>query len=173
MTLTRNSKIAVATVATCTTLLMTGCGVFKKELRTEIEIDSTPEKIWSTLMNFEEFPNWNPMIRKATGEAVPGGKLDVFIQAEGTKGMAFNPTVVKVDQNREFSWLGKVGMRGIFDGKHVFSIEPIDQNTTLFIHREEFSGVMTPLAMPFIADDTLRGFNEMNVALKQLVEQPE
>lgn len=111
------------------------------------------------------------MIRKVTGEAVVDEKLDIFVQAEGTKGMGFKPTVLEIDENREFRWLGKVGMRGIFDGQHIFTIEPIDVGTIRFVHREEFSGVMIPLAMPVIGDDTLRGFNDMNNALKRRVEQ--
>jgi len=152
-------------------LQSSGCSVFNKEIHTEIEIKGTPEKVWSVLMEFEEFPNWNPMIRKARGEAVLGRKLEIFVQAEGARGMAFKPTVVKVDLNREFRWLGKVGIRGVFDGEHIFSIEPIDGDTVRFVHREQFGGLMTPLILPFIANDTVRGFNDMNSALKSRVEQ--
>ena len=173
MTFTDKSRRFFGAVAICPVLLLTGCSVFNEELHTEIEIDSTAEKVWAALMDFEEYPNWNPMIREASGQAAPGEQLEVFIQAEGTKGMAFKPTVVKVDENREFRWLGKLGVRGIFDGEHIFTIETVDENTVRFIHREEFSGAMIPLAMPFIAEDTQRGFNDMNAALKRLVEQSE
>ena len=38
-----------------------------KELRTEIEIQSTAERVWQLLTDFPSFPQWNPFIRKASG----------------------------------------------------------------------------------------------------------
>jgi len=69
--------------------------------------------------------------------------------------------------------LGKLGISGIFNGEHIFTLQSTNQDSTRFIHREEFRGVLIPLIMPFIARDTLRGFNDMNAALKRLVKQSE
>ena len=171
MSFTTQAKQALALAIAGSTLLLSGCGVFSKELRTEIPIDSSAETVWSALTGFEQFPQWNPMIRKADGEVVLGEKLSVFIQPEGGKGMTFTPTLVKVEPNHELRWFGKLGVRGIFDGEHIFTIEPTGEDSVLFVHREEFSGLLIPLMMPFIKEDTLRGFNDMNVALKDRVEQ--
>ncbi len=62
-------------------------------------------------------------------------------------------------------------MPGIFDGEHIFTLEPTDDGNVHFVHWEEFSGVLIPLLMRFIESDTLRGFNDMNRALKARVEQ--
>lgn len=166
-------KTAIVAAIACSALLIgSKQGIFSHELRTEIDIDSSPETVWAELVNFESFPNWNPMIRSAEGQPQLGEKLIVFVQAEGADGMEFKPTVTKVDLNRELRWLGTLGVRGVFDGEHIFTLEPTDEGNVHFVHREEFRGVLIPLLMRFIEDDTLRGFNDMNRALKARAEQP-
>ena len=38
-----------------------------KELRSEIEIQASAERVWQLLTDFASFPQWNPFIRKASG----------------------------------------------------------------------------------------------------------
>jgi hypothetical protein len=84
--------------------------------------------------------------------------------------MSFNPTVLKAEPNRELRWLGHLLIPGVFDGEHIFSIEPITENKVRFIQREKFSGLLAPLFWSRLDRDTRRGFNEMNAALKKLAE---
>ena len=60
---------------------------------------------------------------------------------------------------------------GLFDGEHIFSIEPLDENRVRFVQREKFSGLLVPLFARSLERDTKRGFDEMNKALKARVEQ--
>ena len=39
-----------------------------KEIKTEIIINSKPEKVWSILTDFKNQPNWNPFISNISGE---------------------------------------------------------------------------------------------------------
>src|SRR5438093_8689554 len=61
------------------------------ELRTEIEIDAPPERVWAVLIDFEKFPDWNPFIRRIHGNALVGSRLDVLLGASGTRPMRFRP----------------------------------------------------------------------------------
>jgi uncharacterized protein YndB with AHSA1/START domain len=45
-----------------------------KELRTEIEIAASPQRVWKILTEFERYEEWNPFIRKAAGRAKEGRK---------------------------------------------------------------------------------------------------
>ena len=166
---TKKTVYAVVIIAAAI-LIGAGQGIFSSELRTEITINAPAEKVWANLVDFESFPKWNPFIRKAKGDLQPGGKLEVYLQAEGADGMTFTPTVLKVEKNREFRWLGKLGVSGIFDGEHIFTVQPNADGSVLFIHREEFNGVLVPLVLAMIEDDTRRGFNDMNRALKKRSE---
>lgn len=80
--------------------------------------------------------------------------------------MKFRPTVISLERNKKFSWSGKLGIKGIFDGYHQFEL--IEQGvTTLFVHKEDFSGLLVKWFMKNKADETKHGFEAMNEALKK------
>ena len=142
-----------------------------KELHTEIEIQSSPERVWRLLTDFASFPQWNPFIRRASGEVEEDARLEVRLQPSGARGMTFRPTVLKVEPNRELRWLGHLGLRGLFDSEHVFTIEPLGGSSVRFAQSETFTGLLVPLFARGLDTDTRRGFEEMNQALKAKAEQ--
>jgi hypothetical protein len=142
-----------------------------KELRSEIEIQASAERVWELLTNFPSFPQWNPFIRKASGNIRVGERLEVNIQPSGASGMTFRPTVVKAEPNRELRWLGHLLISGLFDGEHIFIIEPLGEGRVRFTQREVFTGLLVPLFARSLDTDTRRGFEEMNQALKTRAEQ--
>ena len=156
------------TASGCAILYLEAASV--KELRTEITINAPADRIWDTLTGLESFEDWNPFMRRASGDVQVGEKLDIYLKPPGGMGMSFKPRVVKVEPNREFRWLGHLGIPGIFDGEHVFRIEPDGDSGCRFIPREEFRGVLTSLMLMMIGKSTKRGFDEMNQALKTRVE---
>lgn len=139
------------------------------ELRTDIEIDAPVERVWDVLTDFDKFPDWNPFIRRIQGNAQVGSRLDVFLGASGTRGMRFRPTVTKVVSNRELRWLGRLGLPRLFDGEHIFELEPLGPNRARFIQRERFRGLFVPLMARSLDRDARRGFEEMNRALQARV----
>ena len=142
-----------------------------KELRTEIEIQASDKQVWQLLTDFASFPQWNPFIREAKGEAKVGARPVIHLQPSGASGMTFKPTVLKVEPNRELSWLGHLLMPGLFDGEHTFTIETLEANRVRFTQREVFTGLLVPLFARSLDADTRRGFEEMNQALKSRAEQ--
>ena len=142
-----------------------------KELRTEIEIQASAERVWQLLTDFPSFPQWNPFIRKASGKVQVGERLDINIQPSGASGMTFRPTVLKAEPNRELRWLGHLLISGLFDGEHSFTIEPLGEGRVRFTQREVFTGLLVPLFARGLDTDTRRGFEEMNQALKTRAEQ--
>lgn len=143
---------------------------FSKQIRREITINSSAEQVWSIITGFDEFPHWNPFIRRIIGDLKVGAKLEVFIQPSGTKGRTFKPKVLKVEPNHELRWLGRLYLPGLFDGEHALIIERTAENQVKFIQQENFSGVLIPLSGGILSD-TLRGFDEMNLALKKRAEE--
>ena len=139
------------------------------ELRTEIEIDAPVERVWEVLTDFDRFPDWNPFIRRIHGNAQVGSRLDVFLGASGTRGMQFRPIVTTVVPNRELRWLGRLGLPRLFDGEHIFQIEPLGSTRARFIQRERFRGLLVPLMARSLNRDARRGFEEMNQALRARV----
>ncbi len=46
-----------------------------KEIKTEIDIHSSSEKVWRILTDFSKYPEWNPFIDRISGELKEGSKL--------------------------------------------------------------------------------------------------
>ncbi|MGB9370550.1 MAG: SRPBCC domain-containing protein [Halobacteriota archaeon] len=78
-----------------------------KQIRSEIEINASAERVWHVLTDFAGFPQWNPFIRQISGELKVGGKLDVYMQPSGQRGIRFRPVVLAAEPSRELRWLGR------------------------------------------------------------------
>ncbi len=141
-----------------------------RELRSEIEIDAPPERVWSVLTRFDEYPEWNPFMRSLSGRCEVGSKLTVRIEPPGTRAMTFKPTVQEAAAGRELRWLGRLFVPGLFDGEHRLAIEPLDERRSRFVQSERFSGLLVGLFGKTLTA-TERGFEQMNVALKRRVEE--
>jgi hypothetical protein len=84
--------------------------------------------------------------------------------------MTFHPTVLRAEPERELRWLGSMGMKGLFDGEHAFTIEPLAAGRVRFVQSESFRGVFVRGVLAMIGAGTQRGFDAMNSALKARAE---
>lgn len=142
-----------------------------KEIKTEILINTTPEKVWTILTDFENYPNWNPFIKSIKGDVNVGKVITVRIEPSEAKGMTFKPEILTFKTNKELSWLGHLFFAGIFDGEHKFEIIDNGNGTTTFRQSEIFRGILVPLFKKQLDNNTKEGFEEMNKKLKELSEQ--
>jgi hypothetical protein len=141
-----------------------------KELRTEIEIQASPDKVWQALTNLANYPEWNPFIHHAIGTAKVGEKVDIIVSS-GSKEMTLHCTVVKVEPNKELRWKYHVILPGLFRGEHSFIIEPMENNKVRFVDREIFNGLLVSSQAKDIDTNSRQGFEAMDKALKIKAEQ--
>jgi hypothetical protein len=141
-----------------------------RELRREIEIDAPPEGVWAVVTDFAAYPDWNPFIRRISGELREGARLEVRIEPPGARATTFKPTVRSVAANRELRWLGRLLVPGLFDGEHSLRIEPLEGGRSRFVQSERFSGFLVGLVKGTLAK-TEAGFEQINTALKARAEQ--
>ena len=140
------------------------------QIETEIEIAASPEHVWSILMDFSAYPQWNPFIRSLSGVAKPGERLRATIQPEERRAMTFRPRVLKAANQQELRWLGNLVFPGLFDGEHYFQLTMIGNGCTLFTQGEQFSGILVGVFISSMEAATKAGFNAMNQALKNRAE---
>lgn len=138
-----------------------------KEIRTEIDIGTSPLRVWQVLTDFASYPEWNPFIGKVEGQPVEGAKLRIHITTPAGVNREYSPKVTRVVEGQELRWLGK--MPGLLSGEHIFTIEPAGNNVRL-VHREVFGGLLTSFFGSSLDNDIKKGFEEMNSALKKRAE---
>jgi len=141
-----------------------------KELKTEVLIKATSEKVWQVLTDFENYSDWNPFITSIGGNKAVGQILSTEINPPNRKPMKFTPKVLAFDPGKELRWLGSAPVKGIFDGEHYFRIIEQGNGIIKFEHGEVFSGILVGL-MPKLLVDTKLGFQQMNEALKKVCER--
>jgi len=142
-----------------------------KEIKTEILINASPEKLWAILTDFESYSKWNPFIKSITGNVVVGHTIVARLEPPEASGMTFKPKVLSFDKNKKFSWLGHLLFPGLFDGEHQFKLIDNGNGTTTFIQSEKFQGILVPLFKKMLDVNTVNGFNQMNQKLKELAEK--
>lgn len=139
-----------------------------RNIETSQVINAPVELVWKVLMNFNDYPNWNPFIKSISGNSTPGEQITAELCLPGKKPMIFKPTVLSAIPNQEFSWLGKLGVKGLFDGEHYFKLEKLSENKTRFIQGEKFTGILSGLLFKLMGAETREGFEEMNRSLAQV-----
>lgn len=142
----------------------------KHQLETEVNIDASPQIVWDILTDLDDYPDWNPFIVSSEGTAAVGERLSNRMEPPGGKAITFRPTVTEVEPNEVFEWLGRLGLPGVFDGRHRFELEATPSGGTHLAHTEELNGALVRFMRKSLDTQTLQGFEEMNAALKTRAE---
>lgn len=141
-----------------------------KELITEIKIKANPAQVWAVLTDFSSYTTWNPFIKSLTGDVKVGKTITARLEPPKASGMTFKPKVLVFEANKKFVWLGHLFIKGLFDGEHSFELIDNLDGTTTFIQSEKFGGILVPLFNKMIETNTKEGFESMNKALKERIE---
>jgi len=140
-----------------------------KELRTEIEIRASVEKVWKILTDLDKYPDWNPFIHHAIGTAKVGEKVDISFLS-GAKDMTLHCVVLKAEPNRVLCWKYHVIAPFLWSGEHSFTIESIGNERVRFVDIEIFNGLLIPFQAKDIDTNSRRDFEAMDKALKERAE---
>lgn len=137
-----------------------------KKVETGIQIQASPEKVWSVFSDTARWSEWNPFITKFDGALNPGSGISVTLELPGERLMTIKPRVLAVEPSRELRWKGKLLIPGIFDGEHYFQLSP-ENGGTCFTHCEIFGGILIGI---LDMNKVKQAFEAMNEALKKRVE---
>ena len=141
-----------------------------KRIETQVELPAVPSAVWEKLVDAEAMGSWNPFITSLSGVLAVGERLKVRIAPVGGRPMTFKPRVTVVDPGQRLEWLGTMGVSGLFDGRHSFTLTPVGPRRTRLVQAEVFSGALVPLAGSLLAK-TKAGFEAMNAALLARLEK--
>ena len=137
-----------------------------KILTTHLTVPASADDVWATLTDLEGYSSWNPFITSGAGVIEIGQRLCLTIQVPDGRPMTFRPWVTAVAEGRYLEWLGRLGLPGLFDGRHSFTLTPLPGGRTLVQQAETFTGAAVPFAGATLAR-TRAGFDAMNQALSQ------
>ncbi len=142
-----------------------------KYIDTAIDIEAPPCVVYDVLTDFERYPEWNPYHIELSGRLEVGAPLAVKVSRPDGK-IVDVPHVhlLEMEACESLAWGG--GIRGVFKGEHRFDLSQRADGATHLSHTELFSGLFigfADLPVPVLQ----KGYEEMNAALKQRVEENE
>jgi hypothetical protein len=141
-----------------------------KRIETQVDLPAMPSAVWEQLVDTEAMGSWNPFITYLSGVLAVGERLKVRIAPVGGRPMTFTPRVTVVEPGQRLEWLGTLGIPGLFDGRHSFTLTPVGHGHTRLVQAENFTGALVPLARSVLAK-TEAGFEAMNAALRARLEK--
>ena len=141
------------------------------EIRTQIDINAPVDKVFNTILNFADYPRWNPLIPKATGSPYVGSPVTISLATPLGLNLDVDVEIQKNDRLKEFRWVGHAPLLpALFSGDHYYRFESLSEDKTRFVHGEIFEGWIEPLVGGLIEDQLTPLYVDMNMALKKFCE---
>ncbi|MEA5500482.1 SRPBCC domain-containing protein [Limnoraphis robusta Tam1] len=138
---------------------------------TEIEINASKQRVWQALYQKEDWVEWNSFL----------SDRDSSLPFEVNQILRLSVWRSPADEDTEFQAIVKVVQPAVclswvceipgFRGEYWFELQEIGEGRTKYIHREEFSGWISRVFLPFIREDEKRGMDRMARELKGYVEK--
>ena len=144
--------------------------MFTRSIHTEIEIEASGQRVWDVIVDLPAYPQWNPLIHKVQGTLAVGSRWKMDVRCSGIWRSEVPVEILGINPGRELRWLGTMVFRGVLDGDHSLTIEPISENRMRLRQFEHFRGLLIPLVAPTLISNMTRGFEQMNLALKRRAE---
>jgi hypothetical protein len=130
------------------------------------EIDGSADRVWDTLTDLQQYPKWNPVIHRVTGDLIIDADIHIFV---GPTDRRWDVTVVRIDTGRELAWKFHERSPRLFRGVHTFRLEQLGAIRTRFVDHESFHGLLVPFRAAQLRRQ-ITGMVSMGAALKQRVE---
>jgi hypothetical protein len=141
-----------------------------RNISTRIIINKPVEYVWNVFNDIDSFKEWNPYISSIAGDLYVGNKIEITTHLPNSTPKKLKPIVRKYRMYEEIVWVHKKKIFNLLQRKHTFKFMIIDDDTTMFLNEERFSGSMLPLIWQTLNNNLRSQFELMNVAFKQRCE---
>jgi len=139
-------------------------------LYAEIEINAPKQRVWQVLFHKERWQNWNTFLfdRDSTQPFKLGQEVFLSLKRiSNEEETEFQPLITLLQPGICLSWVSAIPG---FRNEYIFELQDIGLNRTKYVHKDTFSGFLTPVFLPFIRQDEQQGIKRMARELKRYVE---
>lgn len=144
------------------------------QIHTEIEINAAANDVWNVLVDFADYPAWNPVITKIDGMPYVGEKISFTLRAAPGIELPIPACEILVASasERELRWRGPTipVLDQVLSGEHYFIVQEAGPQKVRFVHGENFSGLVAPVLEPLLQQRISDSYSEMNRAIKARCE---
>lgn len=153
--------IFISIAAVLLILVWTG----KKSVHHEILINASSENVWNILVDMDEYPEWNPVMKLLDGNVKEGQKVIYQFTQDESNVSKIGAQVVQVAPNALLNQKGGIPLVLTFN--HKYELEDLGSSTKVTIH-EDYRGIGVNFWNPKPVEEAYARINE---ALKAKAEQ--
>ena len=140
----------------------------KTELRSEVEIEASPERVYAVLTDFDRYAEWNPFLTAVRGQLQVGAVLAVELSLPEGKTYELSPEVTHVTENNLIRWRSRLLLPSLLEAEQFFQLSERAGKTRV-MQGQDFSGFLLRFGGNSLTL-AARGAVYMNQALKKRAE---
>ncbi len=143
------------------------------ELRTSVDVDATPETVWSVITDVPAIPQWAPALTAATGSFERDDIVVSFPPGSPLLRTTVHARVLEVTPRRRLRFalrLARLGAPGLLDTDHTMTVVEQDGGVRLWLEIR-FRGLLLPLLSRSLNRDRAPAFGPVAPLLKARIEE--
>ena len=140
-----------------------------KCVRAEVEIDAPIDRVWQILRDVDGYANWNPFTPRVETTLQIGAPIHLHVRLVG-KRLMHRVEFVTRNQPHTLGWEMRMGARFLLYAERVQVLTAIDENRTLYMTEDCFTGCLRPLVVALFGKAMQRGFTDCGLGLKKAAE---
>lgn len=140
-------------------------------VKSEIEIEASPEIVFDLLTDLQKYPEWNPFTPHVESTLEIGAPVRMKVRLG--KGPKLSNKVEFVTANERpicLCWGADIPFRFLIRADRCQTLEALPNGRTRYICTDTISGWLTPLVIRFFGAAMQRGFDDCALALKRRAE---
>lgn len=134
------------------------------------EINAPAVRVWDVLTTLEQYEDWNPQIRSASGHIREGQIIRLRLALPGRPKLDLSATIERVESGRLLTWRGHVLAPWFFEGYRKFAIHSIEHDRVRVEHVEDVHGLLAPVFSVLMGGPVRNSQRALNEALRHRAE---
>jgi len=117
-------------------------------IQTEIEIDAPAEAVFAILLDFERYPEWNPLTVRIDGDPTVGEVVTLHVDLGG-KPMVRKHVISRVDAPEALCWTIRTKQPFLMRGERCQRVEDLGGGRCRYTNDEQVHGLSSGLVVLF------------------------
>jgi hypothetical protein len=136
------------------------------KVSSDIPLEATPDQVWAVLTDFASYPEWNPLIKAASGTPTPQGHIEVTVGYLGSDLLTGSAEVTGWVPGKYFSFVIRKGPNWWYQEEHIFRIKEKDSGKIVFYNEIYATGLSLRFGRKNASHRMRYAVDQMNEALQ-------
>jgi hypothetical protein len=138
-------------------------------ISTSIDIDAAAETVWAMLLDFESYPEWNPLTVGVEGRPIVGEVVKLHVDLGGQK-MTRKHVISRVEKESALCWTIRTKKPWLMRGERCQTLETLGEGKCRYRNEERVEGLVSFIVAISHKAKIRQGLERLGEALKKRAE---